>query len=811
MPPKVKKIILDPVWDSRLLYLHRKNEVSIQGKGNIFGVTIGDKQYNYNPKKITKTLDKELSKLTIENRNVDDRLKFLIANKNAKLEYKEKKGVITIGGKEYNYNPDKITKALDKTLDKLTNNNNRYKATVAITNVYNKVIQGHLTKALKSYSTLHYKAKISETTSAFDGFANAYTITNISLKGYDGLSYIKYQYNKLLDFLNTNPSMMIQIDVTALFRQKRSGGESHEITVESRIYIVNNVDELKDSITNMPKDVITLFDKADMPASNLDFEKILSMSIHYNRYNPTRGGSYIELPEWIANKKACINIKNEDNKCFKYSILCATSEIYKKEHPERVTHYTKLKENNINWNHMAYPVGNRDIDKFEETNNGLVSVNVYEVCDKLNSKSIIIHRRTKTFNAKYHIHLLKIYSDTGKFHYVYIKDYNKLIGSQTNKNHDKLFHCPYCQHGFKRENLLHKHLTNGCLAITGQSVELPTEGARIKFLNNNRKFKCPFVIYADFECITSKMEGGALSNSNVSSTIKYQHHTPTGFKINIVNSITNTTETFIHRGEDCMDVFFKKIKEVEDNIMELMKVNKEIEMTEQDTQDFNVATKCYICNGEFETFDKKRYKVRDHCHLTGKYRGCAHDVCNLHFNFKNFKIPVFFHNLKNYDSHLIVSNGHKSNCKKKIDVIALNSEKFISIGFGHILYKDSLGFLPLSLERLVKLNKYMNINGQEVLRQNWQENFKFSKEGLSTGERQYVKTDYDLDLLTDKGVYPYYYMDNWGRFEETTLPPKEAFYSKLSNEHISDADYERAQTVWKHLKLKIWVSIMIYI
>jgi hypothetical protein len=50
------------------------------------------------------------------------------------------------------------------------------------------------------------------------------------------------------------------------------------------------------------------------------------------------------------------------------------------------------------------------------------------------------------------------------------------------------------------------------------------------------------------------MEGGELSNSNVSSTIKYQHHTPTGFKINIVNSISNTTETFIHRGEDCMDV-----------------------------------------------------------------------------------------------------------------------------------------------------------------------------------------------------------------------------------------------------------------
>jgi hypothetical protein len=70
---------------------------------------------------------------------------------------------------------------------------------------------------------------------------------------------------------------------------------------------------------------------------------------------------------------------------------------------------------------------------------------------------------------------------------------------------------------------------------------------------------------------------------------------------------------------------------------------------------------------------------------------------------------------------------------------------------------------------LVKLNKYINIDGHEVLRQNWQDNFRFSR------QNKYVKSDYDLDLLTEKGVYPYDYMDRWERFEETTLPPKEAF------------------------------------
>ena len=123
---------------------------------------------------------------------------------------------------------------------------------------------------------------------------------------------------------------------------------------------------------------------------------------------------------------------------------------------------------------------------------------------------------------------------------------------------------------------------------------------------------------------------------------------------------------------------------------------------------------------------KKGCKVRDHCHITGKYRGCAHNVCNINFNYKNIKIPVFFHNLKNYDAHLIISNAHQFNASK-IDVIAHNSEKFITFGFDHLLFKDSLRFLPLSLDKLVKLNKYKSIDGKDLLIDGWEKNFKFSR------------------------------------------------------------------------------------
>ncbi len=71
--------------------------------------------------------------------------------------------------------------------------------------------------------------------------------------------------------------------------------------------------------------------------SNLSLHGITKITIHYNKYNPThsRGSSYAPLPEWIALKKACINIKNNDNKCFKYCIECMFYKIYDKTHPEK--------------------------------------------------------------------------------------------------------------------------------------------------------------------------------------------------------------------------------------------------------------------------------------------------------------------------------------------------------------------------------------------------------------------------------------------------------------------------------------------
>ena len=83
-------------------------------------------------------------------------------------------------------------------------------------------------------------------------------------------------------------------------------------------------------------------------------------------------------------------------------------------------------------------------------------------------------------------------------------------------------------------------------------------------------------------------------------------------------------------------------------------------MASEDEYNLENATHCSICENPCDPDDK----LRDHCHMTGKYRGCAHSTCNLHFNFKDFKIQVFFHSFKGYGSHFIICNAYEFQNKK---------------------------------------------------------------------------------------------------------------------------------------------------
>ena len=175
---------------------------------------------------------------------------------------------------------------------------------------------------------------------------------------------------------------------------------------------------------------------------------------------------------------------------------------------------------------------------------------------------------------------------------------------------------------------------------------------------------------------------------------------------------------------------------------------------------------------------KTKLKVRDHCHFTGYYRGPAHKSCNLKFKIKTgtTKIPVVFHNLKGYDSHLIMQKLHTA--KGNISCIANNAEKYISFSVGQLKFLDSFQFMASSLEKLVDAT---------------------DKSDFRLTQKEFGD---QTELILRKGVYPYEYFDSMERFNETQLPPIDKFYSKLSDESISQKDYEHAQTVWQEFNCK---------
>ena len=166
--------------------------------------------------------------------------------------------------------------------------------------------------------------------------------------------------------------------------------------------------------------------------------------------------------------------------------------------------------------------------------------------------------------------------------------------------------------------------------------------------------------------------------------------------------------------------------------------------------------------------------VRDHCHITGKYRGAAHNACNLKLRLssKATTIPVVFHNLRGYDSHLLIQAISK--VEGSITCIPNNTEKYI-FSLSQLWFIESAQFLLASLDKLVQAN--------------YAESFQVTAQNEPNQHRR--------ELLMQKGIYPYEYTDSWDRFTEPKLPQKEAFHSKLLDAHISDDDYAHGLKVWE--------------
>ena len=206
---------------------------------------------------------------------------------------------------------------------------------------------------------------------------------------------------------------------------------------------------------------------------------------------------------------------------------------------------------------------------------------------------------------------------------------------------------------------------------------MPTKDNNIiKYNHGEKSMKVPFIIYEDLECLLEKMST-CINNPNESSTTKINKHTPSGYSV-FTHCLFDKSKNRLnyYRGKDCMKKFCKDLREYGTRIINQEK-KKTIPLTKEEKINYNDQKVCYICKKEFDTIDTtKNYKVRDHCHYTGKYRGAAHNICNLRYKVPK-EIPVVFHNGSTYDYHFIIKELVKE-FEDNFDCLCESTEKYIT-------------------------------------------------------------------------------------------------------------------------------------
>ena len=631
-----------------------------------------------------------------------------------------------------------------------------------------KITVEEIAKALKGYTTsyiisiINNKDPLLQIQNARSAVGNHIKKILLDLRG--------IKFNETLKVTFWKPQDDGWIYKTAYFNSKPQ-------TIINDININEALELTKQQILNFIAQWISM-------GSGWTIQSVDSHYINLVKYEPLKGSLFIQLPTELRNSaKGLINLKNNDNECFRW---CHIRHLNPQDrNPQRIKKSDREYIDRLDYNGIEFPVTIKQYNKIEKKNE--ININVFGYEDKQPHPIYVSKEKYEN-----HIEMLLITKDEKK-HYVLIKDFNKFMFNQT-KNKNKKHFCMHCLQCFSSERVLNDH-KDICIQVNGtQAIKMPDKDNNIlKFNNFHKQQAVPFVIYADFEAIIEKISS-CKPNNDKSYTEAYQKHTDCGYGYKVVCCYDDkyTKPVQIYRGEKAVYKFMEKMLEEVKYCKQTIKrcFNKPLKMTSDDVAAFEKATECHICNKQYTSED---IRVRDHCHITGKFRGSAHQECNLKLtlNPDEIKIPVIFHNLRGYDSHFIMQEigaivkNHTFKNKKgeekqmNINAIPNNMEKYMAFMLGkHLTFLDSFQFMSSSLDKLAS---------------------NLPREAFNYTSKQFK--DKKFDLIARKGVYPYDYMDSFDKFNEK-LPSKEDFYSILNDENISNEDYQHAQTVWKEFKLK---------
>merc|ERR1711936_1234434 len=306
------------------------------------------------------------------------------------------------------------------------------------------------------------------------------------------------------------------------------------------------------------------------------------------KYTPMQGSSYIESPKKIRNTHSVVNIQNEDDKCFLYSVLAKLHPVEK--NTERVSNYEPYIDE-LKTNGISMPMRLQQIPKFEKMNN--LTINVY-MSNKAGSDIWPVYISKRRGDDPTNLLLL---SDDEKSHYTYIKNFNGMC-RKPKETHTKVF-CPYCMHGFVKKytnDIKMKNHMDDCFTYGAQKTNMPEEGKNIiEFKVIAKQQKLPFCIYADTECLLTKVEDVNNKNSR-----KLNKHQISGYGYTVVSPYYPTVYKK-YRGKDAGEKLLKNLmKEGAILTKKIKNANTPMIYGKKEKQAFMEATECHICEKPLE-------------------------------------------------------------------------------------------------------------------------------------------------------------------------------------------------------------------
>ena len=278
----------------------------------------------------------------------------------------------------------------------------------------------------------------------------------------------------LRDLINDHKSkgeFKIQLTAQINFISSRLGSDEtrvmHTRSVNEEFANGSDTDEI---IKELFKSLLQRYQEnaqEKMRGSDFVFDGVNFLYYDFNKISISRGGSYIDSPKWLKDKKSSVNPKNNDHKCFQYAVTLTLHLDKINDHPKRISKIKPFIEE-YNWKDIDFPSANEDWKKFETNNE--VALNILYVPH--NTKKIEIAYKSKHNSTREKRVILLMISDGENWHYLTVKNLSRLLRGITS-NHDGDFYCLNCFHSYRTKSKLetHKKICENCDYCL---VEMPT-------------------------------------------------------------------------------------------------------------------------------------------------------------------------------------------------------------------------------------------------------------------------------------------------------------------------------------------------